>query len=73
MNQTENEYADSLIKMYNDKISNTEIYWADEISVECAVIDVNNTIDLINTMPNDIALHYNKYYETVLQILKDKL
>lgn len=65
--KTEQEYAEMLIEQYYN------VFRPQSITVGYAINDVQNTIELINTMPSDIAVHYLTYYNNVLNILKAKL
>lgn len=74
MKQTELEYSEKLIEKYN-KIFCYNYKNQDEI-VECAIIDVTNTIEAFEDKIAWNRLHLDddvKYYKDVLQILKDKL
>lgn len=73
--KTEKQYADELVEMYKplsfdklDEINNT-------FSIHCAINDVTNTIKAMSQMKlifsdRELVL---KYYQTVLQMLKERL
>lgn len=69
MKQTELEYSEMLIDKYASII--TEL--ADDIEdivIQCAIIDVTNTIEALDKALLSLD---QTYYQNVLQILKDKL
>lgn len=74
--KTEKEYADELIEQYMVALAPCDGISDDWI--QCAIIDVTNTIKAIE---NIVKLEYGHtsidigqtYYQTVLQILKERL
>lgn len=73
--KTEKEYANELIERY---LRYTPVEFEHEYTIKCAIIDVENTIKALTTAVN---LEYSStkidigqsYYQTVLQILKERL
>lgn len=70
--KTEKEHADELIEQYSEILGKSDTI---EYEIKCAINDVTNTIEAMSQMKlifsdREIVL---KYYQTVLQILKDKL
>jgi len=61
--KTENEYAEALIEKYINEF----VFIKEKHSIQCAIIDVENTIKALWDE------HKIQYYQNVLKILKDKL
>lgn len=83
MNKTESEYAEVLIEKYrNIDCCNNHIYSYEDgnicnhLAIQCAIIDVTNTIEALDSLQSNRNVQWNKlntYYQNVLQIIKDKL
>lgn len=75
--KTELEYANELIEKHNYKCFECNYDWK---AINSAIIDVENTIEALNLIEIQASGNYYcnllnliKYYQNVLQILKDKL
>lgn len=76
--KTEKQYADELVEMYKplsfdklDEINNT-------FSIHCAINDVTNTIKALTELTSghytdELLTNSITYYQTVLQMLKERL
>lgn len=74
MKQTPNEYAEMLIDKYLLIKTVTDICNLEEQqAIQCAINDVNNTIEVLNLTPYFVSMHLLDYYTEVLNILKSKL
>jgi hypothetical protein len=69
--KTEQQYADELIDKYKELTKYG--HWDD--CINCAIIDVTNTIEAMSKMKLIFSdrIVILKYYKTVLTILKDKI
>ena len=79
MKQTEQEAAEQLIEQYysinkiDDNSTGTNPYISRNYALHCAINDVTNTLEALNNCEDDISNYYTEYYQTVLNILKEKL
>lgn len=74
--KTEKEYADEVFSQYYDEFNFDETYnGSKRQSIQCAINDVTNTIKALMEMPfkSKIEIKRIAYYQTVLQILKERL
>jgi hypothetical protein len=75
MKQSPNDYAEMIIEQYRkvEVIKNTDYQLTKYISIQCAINDVNNTIEALT----ELKFNYNyptiTYYIEVRNILKSKL
>ena len=70
MKKTELEYAEQLIEQYRIRMGSRGYQNFKSVCVQCAINDVTNTIKALKGEAN-----YKKdlYYQTVLNILKEKV
>lgn len=68
MKQSPNDYAEMLINQH----SAIGLQLRNE-GIQCAINDVNNTIEALNITPHFVSMHLLDYYNNVLNILKSKL
>lgn len=73
----ETEYADRLIERYKNlkcPLRGKLMYsMSNCLALQCAIQDVENTIDVLRNINEQIDIKNYDYYQNVLQILKDKL
>lgn len=74
MEKTEKEYADELVNQYEELTKYG--YWDDKI--KAAINDVTNTIKALTELTSghytdELLANSITYYQTVLQILKERL
>ncbi len=77
--KTENEYVDALIEKYSPLVTTWDCYLdtprnEDDVKIDatkCAIIDVENTIEALEGL--ECNYYRTRYFNIVLQILKDKL
>ena len=83
MKQTEQKYAEALIQKYrNIDCCDNHIHSYEDgnicnhLAIQCAIIDVENTLEALDSLQSNRNIQWNKlntYYKNVLKILKDKL
>lgn len=69
------EYAEELIEQYMYRCYECDTF---NRAINCAIIDVENTIEALTELTSghytdELLTNSITYYQTVLQILKDKL
>jgi len=74
--------ADEIVEKYRCRASRepktTDPFWHPDIAevnnaTHCAILEVQACIDLIKTMPPDIANHYLLQYEPLMNELKSRV
>lgn len=78
MKKTELEYAEQLIEQYRIRMGSRGYQNFKSVCVQCAINDVTNTLEALTELTSghytdEIIVNQVQYYQTVLNILKEKV